>query len=539
MRFRQIHFLVLFAALTAGSCKKDVKLGDPPYPEGVQPAYKFGTDRPVPARANAGAEVTYQIAGLKGKEGKFKFFVSNVEAEIVRVTESAVTIKVPATAISGNASILIDGSYFYGPALTIFGDVEIDPNFSTSGSRSNGQLFGLAPINNNNYYLYGTFTNFAGVGTTQVPLRGIVSVNANGAIGSAGNLLLSAAIQGNVNEFKRISSGEYIIGGGFSAFDTINNVNGLVRISASGAIQTKVVEVVNPDPINDPSAGKDTVSALNAGVSGGEVLRVFETDDQKLIVLGNFTGYVSIFYDNSTKSSPYYDNILAPGAFKISPDGSYDSTFNYDFAAKRGRTGPNGKILDAVQLPGGDVLMVGNFTTYNGVAANRIVRLGVNDGKVNTTFSGLGGADGIINTVKYNTTTGKIMLAGTFTRYNNTPVNGVVMINPDGTIDNSFKFKATEGGIVNFATQINHHNFIIVSGSFTHYGGQPRPGLAILNPNGDLAAGFNNFGLFRGAVNNILEIPSASGLPSLLFTGLFDRFDNIEVGNFLKLNFKN
>ncbi|MCF3110396.1 DUF5008 domain-containing protein [Niabella sp. CC-SYL272] len=540
MRLRQISFLICFVAIIVGSCKKDVKLGDPPYPPGEEPAYKFGTDRPVPARANAGTSVTYQIAGLKEKTGKFKFFISNVEAEITAVTDNTVTVKVPATAISGNASILIDGNYIFGPSITILGDVEIDPSFSVSGSRSNGPLLGLEQINNNSLYLYGLFTNYAGVGTTQVPIRGIVPINTNGAIsGSIGNHTLSGAIQGNVNFLKKLSTGEYILAGGFSAFDTVPNVNGLALLSSTGTLQTKVVDVVNPDPVNDPSAGKDTVSALNAGVSGGEVLRVFETNDQKLIVVGNFEGYMSVFYDNSTKSSPYFDNILAPGAFKIFSDGTYDSTFNYDYATKRGRTGPNGKILDAIQLPNGDIIMVGNFTSYNGTAANRIVRLSLNDGSVNTNFSNLGGADGIINTIRYNANTGKILLAGTFGKYNGVPANGVVMINADGSIDNSFKFKAIEGGIVNFAAQINHHNFIVVSGSFTHYGGQVRPGLAILNPNGDLAAGFNNFGLFRGGVNNVLEVASSTGLPTLFLMGLFDRFDNLEVGNFLKLNFKN
>ncbi|MGJ7031176.1 DUF5008 domain-containing protein [Niabella hirudinis] len=541
MRLRQIQFLVLFAAaIIAGSCSKDVKLGDPPYPGSVEPAYKFGPDRPVPARTNAGALVTYQIAGLKSREGTFKFFISNVEAEITAVTDNSVTVKVPLTAISGNASILIDGNYVFGPNLTILGDVEVDPGFSVSGTRSNGSILGISMVSNTNFYLYGRFSNYAGIGTTQVPLRGIVKIDADGDIvGAVGNHTLSGAIQGNVNFLQQLSTGEYIVGGGFSAFDTVPNVNGLARLSSTGILQTRVVDVVNPDPINDPGADKDTVSALNAGVSGGDVLRAFETDDQGLIVIGNFEGYISTFYDNSTKSSPYFDNILAPGAFKVFNDGTYDSTFNYDYATKRGRSGPNGKILDAIQLPEGDVIMVGNFTTYNGTAANRIVRLGVADGKVNAAFSSLGGANGIINTVKYNENTGKIMLAGTFSRYNDVAVNGVVMINPDGSIDNSFQFKAIEGGIVNFAAQINHHGFIIVSGSFTHYGGQVRPGLAILNPNGELASGFNNFGLFRGSISNVLEVNSASGLPSLFLTGLFDRYDNLEVGNFLKLNFKN
>lgn len=540
MRFRRINILFLFTALIiASSCSKNVKLGDPPYPETAEPAYKFGTDRPLPSTVSSGAQVVFQIAGLKGLENKFKFFISNVEAEVLAVTDNSVTVKVPTTAISGNASILIDGNYYYGPQLTILGDLGVDPTFSPSGSRSNGPLLGLEQISNNLFYLYGLYTNYAGVGTTASPLRGIVPVDANGKIISYGNALLSNSVEGKINFLKKLSTGEYLLAGSFSAFDTVANVNGLALLSSTGALQTKVVDVVNPDPVSDPGAGKDTVSSLNAGVSGGEALRVFETANQQLIVVGNFEGYTATFYDNSTKTSPYMDNILAPGAFRINMNGSYDSTFNFDYTNNRGRTGPNGKILDAIQLPGGDIIMAGNFTTYNGTAANRIVRISGTDGKVNTAFAGLGGADGIINTVRYNNATGKIIIAGTFTKFNNVPVNGVVMIKPDGTIDNSFNFKAIQGGIVNFAAQINHHNFIVVTGSFTHYGGQVRPGMAILNANGDLAQRFNNFGLFRGYINNVLEVPSASGLPALFLMGYFDRFDNMEVGNFLKLNFKN
>jgi hypothetical protein len=79
----------------------------------------------------------------------------------------------------------------------------------------------------------------------------------------------------------------------------------------------------------------------------------------------------------------------------------------------------------------------------------------------------------------------------------------------------------------------------MVSGSFTKYNNIIRPGFLILNPDGSLAAGYNNMGLFRGTINGFVELPSSGGMPAVMLVGNFDRFDNKEVGNIVKFRIEN
>ncbi|RYF47368.1 MAG: hypothetical protein EOO39_48410, partial [Cytophagaceae bacterium] len=79
------------------------------------------------------------------------------------------------------------------------------------------------------------------------------------------------------------------------------------------------------------------------------------------------------------------------------------------------------------------------------------------------------------------------------------------MINSNGQVDPVFNFRSIEGGIPNFAGQLNNGK-LLVTGSFTMYDGIVRPGMLILNSDGSLAAGYNNLGLFRGVVNDFVEL---------------------------------
>jgi hypothetical protein len=152
--------------------------------------------------------------------------------------------------------------------------------------------------------------------------------------------------------------------------------------------------------------------------------------------------------------------------------------------------------------------------------------------------SGKTGADGSISRITYNATTNKILLTGSFKNYNGAPANGVVMIDNNGATISSFAFKIPEGGFPNFAAQLNNGK-IIVTGSFSKYDNIVRAGMAILNADGTLAAGYNNMGLFRGQVNNLIETTSTNGSPAIIMVGSFDRFDNKQVGNIVKFRIEN
>jgi len=541
------HKIIGFAFLLflMAACSKEIVLAEPVYPGGETPPVRFSTDRPVPGTTEPGGNVTFQVAGLKLNEGKFKFYINDALAEVVTVTENSVTVKVPPTAITGNASVVLDDKTYYGPLIYINGSLAVDPNFSTAGSRSNGQTMGLIP-SPNGFYLYGAFSDFNNQASTAVPIRGVINVDGNGNYSSAQYLMSRVFDGGGVRSIVPYGTDRYIVSGGFNSYfwDESNNlfdrrfenVFNIASVFTQGQLDTMIVDIINANPEDNPEGDKDTVSAFNGGVGLGDIVRTFPTNDGKYLLIGNFLVYRSVFYPSSTATSYYTDVISMPNILKLNANGSLDSSFNYNSVTRSGGQRASGNIFDAVRLPNDDVIIVGNFNTFHGVAKRFIAKIKGTTGTVDNSFTASANSD--IRSISYNATTGKILLSGTFTEYNGVPVNGVVMTNPDGSIDPSFNFKEVRGGLVNFASQIDYKGLVVISGSFTHYNNQVRPGLMFLDNSGNLIPEYNRFGLFRGRLNAVYQVANnTTGYPSLFLMGSFDRFNNTDVGNFLKLNF--
>jgi len=543
MLLKTIGFVLFMLVLV--SCNKDLVLADPVYPKGETPPVKFSTDRPVPASTDLGGNVTFQVSGLKANEGNFKFYINDAEAQIVTLTDKSITVKIPPTAITGNASVVVGDKTYYGPLLYINGGLSVDPNFSTAGSRANGTTFGMLP-SPNGFYLYGGFSDFNNQASIAVPIRGVVNLDANGNYSSTQYLMNRVFDGGAVRSIVPYGTDRFIVSGGFNSYfwDESNNifdrrfdnVFGIASVFTQGQLDSMIVDIINTNPEANPDGGKDTVSAFNGGVDGGDIVRTFSTSDGKYIVVGNFLVYRSVFYPSSSASSYYSDIIFTPNILKLNINGSIDSTFNYNKVTKSGGERASGTILDAIKLPNDDIIIVGNFNSFHGVSKKFIVKIKGSTGQLDNSF--IANANSDIRSISYNATSGKVLLSGTFSEYNGTPVNGVAMINADGSIDPSFNFKEIRGGLVNFASQIEYKNMIVVSGSFTHYDDQVRPGLMFLDRNGNLIPEYNRFGLFRGRLNAVYQVPNTTtGYPSLFLMGSFDRFNNTDVGNFLKINF--
>ena len=515
------------------------------YPAGPKPLVKFLDGAPVPAQGVEGSIVTFKISGLWGKDtSQFKFFINQTLAQVVEVDSASVKVKIPANASTGGSSVLINDEVYFGPNFTVKGKVSIDPNFNADINRTNGTIYGIFQNSSNNYLIYGSFTNYGNSASVSNTITGLAELDNNGnylTSGGNGTIQLGKqGLNGAVLSVVQLPSSDYIIAGSFSQYDTIRNINNITQIQSSGGLKTMVVDIENPDPINNPDANKDTVPSFNGGVSGGIVKAFYDASGGSITAVGNFTNYSSTFYERSVKGGPFLDLAKMRQLVRMNGDGSLDSTFNYNAATQSGYDVGNGFILDAMQLPDGRIIVVGNFTTFDGKSVNYITRINTADGLVDPTFNmGGSGADKSISHITYNATTGKILLTGNFKNYNGQPANGVVMINQDGAIDPSFTFRKVDAGIPNFAGQLNN-GMVIVSGSFNKYDNIVRPGFLILNPDGSLASGYNNTGLFRGAINGFTELTSSTtGEHQVILVGNFDRFDGNQVGNIVKFTLGN
>lgn len=530
--------VMLLASLLVISCVKSKFEPVEHYPDPPPTLVKFLDRAPNPAIGAEGSVVTYQVSGLKGKEGQFKFFINQTEAEVVEIAENTVKVKVPANASTGGAAVLINGEYYFGPTFTVRGKVTIDPLFNADAFRSTGPVDGIIKAAGTNYLLYGSFNNYNNKATADKPITGITLVDVNGAFAGTQLNMGKEGLNGPVTGVVFTPSSKYLVAGSFTKYDTVGNINNLVRLNNDGTLETMVVDVINPDPVAFPDDDKATVPSFNGGTIGS-VSKLFTDNLGRVIAIGNFQGHVSTFYERSTKAGPFLDRVQVRQLVRMNSDGTFDSTFNFNKAEEKSYAGGNGFIYDAVQLANGKVVLVGNFTTFSGKTVNYITGIDMETGLPDESFNNGGsGADGAIQQVTYNKTTGRLLLTGTFRHYNGQEVNGVVMIREDGSIDPGFAFRSTEGGFPNFAGQLTNGK-VIVTGSFTHYDGVVRPGMVILNPDGSLAQGYNNLGLFRGQVTDLMETPAVAGVPTVILVGAFDRFDNKQVGNIVKFRIEN
>lgn len=167
-------------------------------------------------------------------------------------------------------------------------------------------------------------------------------------------------------------------------------------------------------------------------------------------------------------------------------DGQNDASFNpYDNIASQGTD--NIVRLSIVQ-PDNKILITGEFTQYNGTTAKSLARLNT-DGKIDKNFSSGSGTDGNILaiTLQYNN---KILIGGDFTSYNGFSVNKIARLNTNGSIDKTFKVGT---GANNSITKIlvQPDEKILVAGNFTVYNDVPAKGLVRLNKNGTVDQTFN------------------------------------------------
>lgn len=530
--------LLLLVLLVIGlnACKDDI-IGENPYGGGKEPfGIKFGTTLPDPEIAAPGSEVNVNIRGLKKFENRFKFYVNEVEATVLALTDSTARIKVPNEASSGGLSVIAEGQTFFGPLLTIEGKVSVDGSFQAPIG-ANGPINDILRLPNANYLLAGAFDNFDNRAVAnKVPIGGIVQINSQGAY--ANTLNFGKGALGSVFNVNRLANGKFLLSGFFVSFNSTRakrvNINGITVLNSDGTLDSTIIDVINPTP-TDIKKNKDTVPTFNGGVAG--FIRKSFVFNNRIYAVGNFTTYVRAFYDRSTYDTKVYDQTRVRQMVCMKMDGAMDSTFHFDMATKQSPAAGNGDVLDAIQQADGKLILVGSFSTFNGLPANRIVRINL-DGSVDQSFNTGAGADNTISSITYNAITNKIMITGSFTTYGGSAKRGAAMLNADGSIDNTFNFGAIASGVATYAHQLNNGK-VIVSGSFKTYNNVIRQGFMVLNPDASLAAGYNNSGQFIGRIYKIVEATSSFGNPAVILVGSIERFDNKKVGNLVRVELKN
>ena len=200
-----------------------------------------------------------------------------------------------------------------------------------------------------------------------------------------------------------------------------------------------------------------------------------------------------------------YNGIACPiSLVRLNLDGSIDNTFNTS------GTGFDDSVYTIVIQSDDKILIGGFFSTYNGITCSRgLVRLN-SDGSIDNTFNTSGtGFDDYVYIIHLNSD-GSFLIGGNFTSYNgvNCP-KGLIRLNSNGSIDSTFNSGNTgfNEAVVDIKTQTD--NKILVSGGFITYNGSTvSKYLVRLNSNGSIDSTFNSGGLGFSSNTQTVEIQS-------------------------------
>jgi uncharacterized delta-60 repeat protein len=201
----------------------------------------------------------------------------------------------------------------------------------------------------------------------------------------------------------------------------------------------------------------------------GQVNTLLLDSNNKLYVGGNFDTY---------KSN------LAPRLVKLNADGSrnrdIDAFLNLGF---------NGTVTSFLSTSDNKLYVGGNFTEYNGVLRNRLIRL-TRLGELDTSFDIGTGFNGQVNTLQLDSN-GKLYVGGSFTTYKGATESRIIRLNPDGSKDTDFDNSTGFGAQVR-TLQLDNNGKLYVGGDFNSYKGVAANRIIRLNSDGSKDTDFDN-----------------------------------------------
>ena len=209
---------------------------------------------------------------------------------------------------------------------------------------------------------------------------------------------------------------------------------------------------------------------------------------------------------------------LTAGLASHSP-GSLDKNFNAG-------TGTDNSIRSMVLLPDGKILAGGFFTYYNGVVTKRIVRLNP-DGTLDSAFAAQ--LPGAVYSIVLQSD-GKVIAGGESLQAGK-PRRKVIRLNPDGSLDESFGEGANYNRDVRVLA-VQPDGKVLVGGSFNRVFNKPLSGLVRLNADGSLD---DSFDAGKGASATVWAL-AVQPDGKILAGGELRFFNGDSAGHIVRLN---
>jgi uncharacterized delta-60 repeat protein len=385
------------------------------------------------------------------------------------------------------------GGQFTSPDARLYNSVNNMPNIN------NGAVRRIKRQKDGKLLIAGSFTSTA-FGT----INGLLRLNVDGSQDTSFNIgsgFTNTVSSMAVFDIDVDSQGRILVVGTFTNFNGQPNNNGIIRLNPNGS----------KDNTFNNSIGFTSSIGTPSGLN--YVVRVVE-DDKILVGCANVN----------------YKNQPAKGVIKLNEDGSVDTTFDGGnrfnsfvftdtLTGVNGTNNWNGEVTTIEVQPNGYYLIGGKFNEYNGILSRRLIRIKQN-GDIDYSFNvGAGFLD--IATYSYQCYVykvqmqgNKILAAGRFKTYKGQPVEGIVRLNLDGSLDSTFNNNKVMGGadaggrvVTDFDT--NTEGEILMGGYYTSYDGNNIANFTLTDVNGNAVSfpdtGFNSS--FNQSIYAVLNEP--------------------------------
>ncbi len=359
-------------------------------------------------------------------------------------------------------------------------------------SKADSYLTDAILLQNNNFMIYGGFLSYNGSIRTKIcefDLSGSTTATSISFSGSIDNGTVSFS-----NNVVETVDGIYVIGSFTQINGT--PMNRIVRFKQDGSIDTgfNIGTGFNTPTygITKDNNNKLLVSGNYSQYKGvlvnSSVIRL--NPDGSKDTTFNLTGSTNNLTLSTTVDSlnriyiTYYGSIFngraQSGLMRLFDDGSIDGSFNVG----AGVASPNQKLHKIAIDSIGRIYLYGDVLIYNGVTINRIARLNEN-GSIDTSFNMGTGFDLLVYHVNF-FPDDSLLLCGNFTNYNGVSVNRVIKLKTDGTIDTSFKFDPNNISNSDIIKSIFYNNKIYLFGSnILDYSGG-RSSVSLINLDGSI-----------------------------------------------------
>ena len=351
----------------------------------------------------------------------------------------------------------------------------IDETFNT-GNGFNGKIYSTYLQDDGKIIIGGSFTMFNGINIGR-----LIRLNPDGSYDSSFSTAIGATT-GIVYDIAMQSDGKIIIVGSFTKYGS-TTVNRVARLLPDGTL--------------DSSFLTGSGSALN-------VSHVKITADQKIILTGNFIRF---------------NGISANKIVRLNSNGSLDATF------KCGNGFDDDVNAIAIQSDG-KMILGGNFTTFDDILANRIIRLKADGTKDESFLTGEGFSKEGVQVIKIDPN-GNLMVGGSFTGlYNGNAVNRLVFLNTNGAQNTDFDIGSGPASASVLSLEFDDEGSWFIGGSFSVFNDQNQGRLAKVDNNGDHDTAYLSSGIgFNNAVFAILPLPNQK----TIIGGKFNKFNGVSV----------